>query len=213
MSRKPAVLDLFCGAGGASMGYHQAGFEVFGIDINPQPEYPFEFRQMDVLAIRSYNFGNRYDLIHASPPCQRFSTITPRPLDHPDLIAPTRSLLINSKLPYVIENVPAAPLLDPVILCGSMFSLKVRRHRKFESNWHIEPLSHKHAEQGQPWGIYGNGGGTDVPRVGGGSRGRKAKQSDFAALMEMPWATPRGIVQAIPPAYTRYVGEQFLLIG
>ena len=128
---RPRLLDLFCGAGGAAMGYHRAGFEVVGVDINPQPRYPFEFHQADALEYPLAGF----DAIHASPPCQRFSTMTKRwarSSSHSDLIEPTRSRLRESMLPYVIENVAGAPLVGPIRLCGSSFGLPVRRHRLFE---------------------------------------------------------------------------------
>ena len=129
----PRLLDLFCGAGGAAMGYHRAGFTVVGVDINPQRHYPFEFHQADALEFDVSGF----DAIHASPPCQAFTAYKRRPNhvgDYPDLIWPTRQKLIASGVPYVIENIPKAPLLNPITLCGSSFGLDVRRHRLFESN-------------------------------------------------------------------------------
>ena len=114
---KPRLLDLFSGAGGAAMGYHRAGFEVVGVDIKPQPHYPFEFHQADALTFPLDGF----DAIHASPPCQAYSTMTRKPSDHPDLYAPTRSRLVATGLPYVIENVIGAPYTHGFVLCGSMF--------------------------------------------------------------------------------------------
>jgi DNA (cytosine-5)-methyltransferase 1 len=203
---RPRLLDLFCGAGGAAVGYHRAGFDVVGVDIEPQPHYPFEFWQMDALEFCEDTGEWDFDAIHASPPCQRWSTATPSPHIHPDLIAPIRELLVATGLPYVIENVPGSPLRKDLVLCGSMFGLKVRRHRIFESNIPLMALSCDHAGQGQPWGVYGDGGGTSIPRTTGGSRGRKAKQSEWAHLMGMEWADPQEIKEAIPPAYTEYIG-------
>jgi DNA (cytosine-5)-methyltransferase 1 len=132
---KPRLLDLFCCAGGAAMGYHQAGFEVVGVDIAPQRRYPFAFIQSDALKLDP-RFLALFDAIHASPPCQAYSKAQRlRKNDHPDLIIPTRKMLEATGLPYVIENVPGSPLRSPATLCGGMFSeLKVYRHRWFETN-------------------------------------------------------------------------------
>jgi DNA (cytosine-5)-methyltransferase 1 len=199
------------------MGYHRAGFEVVGVDIEPQPNYPFEFWQADAIEFMrrpKWWMGhvgiNSFDAIHASPPCQAYSTITPDHSKHPDLVAPVRELLKCTGLPYVIENVVGAPLLTGFILCGSMFGLRVRRHRLFESNVLIMPPTCDHAVQGVPVGVYGDGGGTAVLRPSGTSRGIKAKPSEFSDLMEMPWATPKEIVQAIPPVYAEFIGSQLL---
>ena len=142
---KPRLLDLFCGAGGAAMGYHRAGFEVVGVDIEPQPRYPFEFYQADALNVLTSIFTPLdFDAIHASPPCQAYSWSARRwtEVERADLLAPTRELLRATGLPYVIENVPGAPMQNPIRLCGVMFGLEVIRHRLFESNvamvepWH-----------------------------------------------------------------------------
>jgi DNA (cytosine-5)-methyltransferase 1 len=136
---KPRILDLFCGAGGASAGYARAGFDVVGVDLNPQPRYPFEFHQADALTFPLDGF----DAIHASPPCQAYSTMRRglwKDREHPDLIAPIRDRLIGADVPYVIENVEGARrlLVNPVLLCGTMFGLgtkegnQLRRHRYFE---------------------------------------------------------------------------------
>ena len=212
---RPRLLDLFCGAGGAAMGYHRAGFDVVGVDINPQPNYPFEFIQGDAMQLlRNYRALGfcPFDVIHASPPCPRYSTITPAATrgSHPDLVEPVREALADIGLPYIIENVVGAPMLTGFILCGSMFGLKVRRHRLFESNMLIMPPVCDHASQGQTWGVYGHGGGTTCRRPDGTNRGWKAKPSEFAGLMEMPWALPQEIKLAIPPAYTEFIGTQLL---
>lgn len=138
----PVLLDLYCCQGGAGMGYHRAGFRVVGVDTKPQPRYPFEFVQADALAFLEKH-GPYFDAVHASPPCQAFTTLRhlPTSRSHPNLIPATRELLDSLGKPYVIENVPGAPLLNPVVLCGTMFDLRtrcgaqLRRHRLFETNW------------------------------------------------------------------------------
>lgn len=197
------LLDLFSGAGGAAMGYSRAGFDVTGVDIAPQPRYPFDFIQADALEYVA-EYGHLYDAIHASPPCQAYSTLSSlhKGREYPDLYAVTRSALIAAETPWVIENVIGAPYRAGIILCGSMFGLRVRRHRNFESSLLMFPPACNHREQGTPLGIYGHGGG------GQDARGWKAKPSEFGELMDMPWAKPREIVQAIPPAYAEYIGTQ-----
>jgi DNA (cytosine-5)-methyltransferase 1 len=149
------------------MGYSRAGFDVVGVDINPQPHYPFEFYQADALEYLAEH-GSEFDVIHASPPCQRYSAMTngrwqDRVEEHPDLIEPTRILLIKSGKPYVIENVPGAPLLNPVLLCGTMFYLEtpsgnqLRRHRYFECSFRVPltpPCQHNNLSA---VGVYGGG--------------------------------------------------------
>ena len=198
------LLDLFCGAGGASMGYHRAGFEVVGVDINPQPHYPFEFHQADALEFDLSGF----DAIHASPPCQRYSAMTRRHVgrseSHPDLVAPMRERLIANGAPWVIENVEGSPLIDPVTLCGSMFGLGVRRHRLFESSSPLaDPPPCDHAGQGRVVGVYGNPGGSskrDGISFGGVDTWREA--------MGIDWMTGRELRESIPPACTEWIGAQ-----
>lgn len=134
---KPRLLDLFCGAGGCSKGYADAGFYVVGVDVEPQPNYPFRFIQADALEFLREGRWQGFDVIHASPPCQRYSAaaeIHDTSERHPDLIDPTRALLRATGLPWVMENVERAPLETTLRLCGSMFELGVLRHRLFESN-------------------------------------------------------------------------------
>ncbi len=196
---KPFLLDLFCGEGGAAMGYHRAGFQIVGVDIEPQPRYPFEFVRADAMTFPLEGF----DIIHASPPCGAYSVTTRDPAKHPDLIAPLRERLRSWGGPYIIENVPGAPLRDYVMLCGSSFGLKVRRHRLFETNFPLLVSSCNHYDQGVPVGVYGGGTGK------GQKRGRKVMSSAEAlAVMEMPWADRKGATQAIPPAYTEFIGRQ-----
>lgn len=193
------------------MGYSQAGFdEIVGIDIVPQPNYPFPFVQGDALWLSWAGFGD-FDLIHASPPCQAYSTLrhSPGADTYPDLIDQTRSLLQSSGLPYVIENVTGAPLENPVQLCGSTFGLRydgfeLRRHRLFETSFPllVPPCDH----QSPILGVYG-----DLSKTRRKStRGVKAGIRDAQALMGIGWMTPAELVEAIPPAYTRWIGEQFL---
>ncbi len=214
---KPRILDLFCGAGGAAMGYHRAGFDVVGVDIEPQPRYPFEFVNDDALFIvgrlllrRSIGGGymlGSFDAIHASPPCPLFSRTTPEThrANHEDLITPLRPLLEDTGLPYVIENVPGAPLIDPVTICGSSLGLRVRRHRLFETNWPLLVPPCAHGQQGVPVGVYGEGSSKSQ------KRGRKAdNEAEVLDVMGMPWADRKTATQAIPPIYTELIGHQLM---
>jgi DNA (cytosine-5)-methyltransferase 1 len=198
---KPRLLDLFCGAGGCSVGYHRAGFDVVGVDITPQPRYPFEFHEADALTFPLEGF----DAIHASPPCQAHTTLRHRTGgDYPDLVAATRDRLLDSGLPYVIENVVGAPLLNPVMLCGSTFGLGVggrqlRRHRLFESNAPIMASPCQH--HGPAVGVYGTGGGGQM------TRGFKAEGvADARAALGIDWMSLAELSEAIPPAYTEHIG-------
>lgn len=200
------LLDLFCCAGGAAMGYHRAGFEVVGVDIAPQPRYPFTFVQGDALEYVAEH-GHEFDAIHASPPCQKHSTMTKRHgaavvESHPDLIEPTRQALRATGLPYVIENVPGAPV-SGITLCGSMFGLSVRRHRVFESNVPLTAPPCDHKAQGRVVGVYGHAGGSskrDGITFSGTDTWREA--------MGIDWMVGRELAEAIPPAYTEHIGAQ-----
>lgn len=209
---RPRLLDLFCCAGGAGVGYSQAGFDVVGVDIAPQPRYPFEFIQADVSAL-DVDFLRTFDAIHASPPCQIHSItakLNPKSAaKHGDFIDITREKLVASGKPYVIENVPGAPLLNPVVLCGTMFGLRVFRHRLFESNVFILVPSHQsHRGTTNSSRTYSTfAGGADMICVAG----HNFKRVDGAAAMGIDWPARREeIAQAIPPAYTRFIGEQLL---
>lgn len=206
MGRK--VLDLFCGAGGASKGYALAGFEVTGIDIKPGKRYPFNYQRRDIRELTPEDLQG-YDLIHSSPPCQLFSATRHlrnaqgKSSNKLDLIEPTRELLKASGKPYIIENVIGAPLINPIQLCGSSFNLKVRRHRLFESNLDLKGSECDHKSQGRPVGIYGS----MRDEIPGG--GRTAKTMDEAKeAMGIDWMIWGELVEAIPPAYTYYLGMQ-----
>ena len=207
---KPRLLDLFCGAGGAAMGYHRAGFEVVGVDIEPQPRYPFRMSVRDALEVaHTYTV----DAIHASPPCQLFSAYqraNKRQGQHLNLIPETRRLLRESGLPYVIENVPGAPLEEPVTICGVSLGLDVRRHRLFETN--VSLLVPSCAC-----------GGWQEQKFDRGSRRTRPNDRRTVAVgewripletqqraMGIDWMPVAELSQAIPPAYTELIGHQLL---
>lgn len=202
---RPRLLDLFCGAGGAGMGYHRAGFDVVGVDINPQPRYPFEFIQADALEYCAAH-GHEFDAIHASPPCQAYSSATLDHSKHVDLYVPTRELLQGSSRPFVIENVIGAPYQSGIIMCGSMFGMRIRRHRNFEASILMFQPVCQHAGRERPITITGHGGAKWKEY----KHSRKAPVSVWPELMGMPWATWKEAAQAIPPAYTEFIGRQLL---
>ena len=212
MSDRPQLLDLFCGAGGAAMGYHRAGFEVVGVDVDPQPNYPFAFIQADAMTYPLEGF----DVVHASPPCQRYSVGTTAPgarTQHPDLLPATRARLISSGLVYIIENVPGAPMNTTITLCGEAFGLRVIRHRLFESNAPLSaPLHVKH----RPPYLRAAADGTNrtVRRsyyaqvAGNGGESYSYRLADWRNAMGINWMTRSELVEAIPPAYTEWIGGQ-----
>ena len=212
------LVDLYCGEGGASVGYHRAGFRVIGIDKEPQPNYPFQFIRGDALDTSIWPSADVYT---ASPPCKRHTSLRAfSAAHHLDLIAETRSVLAASGLPYVIENVPGAPLHDPIMLCGSMFDLGVRRHRLFESNMQLTApwCDHKGQAERSPgymvaryhsgvrenhWspviGVYGRGQGLGPGEIG-----------QWRRAMGIDWMSRDGMREAIPPAYTQHIGAQII---
>jgi len=213
--RKPRLLDLFCGAGGAGVGYARAGFEVVGVDIAAQPRYPFEFIRSDALALDPA-FVASFDAIHASPPCQSYSDLAKRNNNAdawPRLIDPTRDLLNASGKPWVIENVEGAPLLNPVVLCGTMFpGLRVLRHRLFEANFEIIPPPHKKHPKVHTFdkrkSHYGKTDDMrDFVQVTGGGNCSIAAARD---AMGINWMNKGEINESIPPAYTEFVGKELL---
>lgn len=215
------VLDLFCGGGGISVGYFNAGFEVVGVDVEPQRYYPFEFIQKSVFDL-DLDYMKSFDLIHASPPCQAYSFSTQWIRNkglkqYLDLVQVTRNLLESTGKPYVIENVPGAPLRKDLVLCGDMFDLGVIRHRHFEiKGFKVQQLKHiKHkgmVADGSKMGVYGGN-----PR-----NARTRKRYTVASHMTgtlAQWKNAMGIfwinnkhilAQAIPPKYSEYIGKQFL---
>ena len=206
------LLDLFCGAGGASAGYAAAGFEVHGVDLKHGKRYPYTYVRADVLdVLRDKNYLDQFDVIHASPPCQTHSitqhlrNAQGKTTSKLDLIPETRAALIESGKPYIIENVPGSPLINPIQLCGSSFGLKVRRHRLFESNLQLLGSVCLHNEQGRPVGVYGSL-RDNIP-----NGGKTAESIDEARLaMGIPWAIWSELVEAIPPAYTFWLGKQII---
>ncbi|MGW0930671.1 SAM-dependent methyltransferase [Streptomyces sp. NPDC002644] len=203
----PRLLDLFCCQGGASAGYVAAGFEVVGVDINPQPRYPFKFLQCDAIDFVA-NHGIEFDAIAASPPCQAHTNAQKIQKNvHVDLIPRTRHFLNQTGRPWVIENVVGAPLRNPQMLCGEMFGLETYRHRLFETGGGFTFQAPEHPEHkakttkmgrpvkpGEYMHIVGNFTGVD-----------KARE-----IMGMPWATREGLREAIPPIYTEYIGTQLM---
>ena len=214
------LLDLFCGAGGAAMGYHRAGFdEIVGVDIKPQPRYPFDFVQADADKIALDTIPTLFkefipDAIHASPPCQAHSALRHlHPEKHyPCFLDSTRRRLIAWGRAWVIENVPGSPLRDPIQLCGSSFGLRVRRHRLFESNMRLSSLPCKHKEQGQPIDVSGTGGRrrNRRPDDHGGNTNKPRNIDEAHAAMGIDWMTRYELSQAIPPAYTEWIGRQVI---
>ncbi len=202
---KPRLLDLFCGAGGASMGYYRAGFEVEGVDTKSQPHYPFKFYLADALEFPLEG----YDAYHASPPCQAYSLAAQQwrkeGRDYPDYIADIRRLLKETGKPFIIENVPGAPLINPIKLNGSMFCMRIRRTRLFECSWSMPLIL------------------LPLEARSGFRMGRKPTEDDFVTPvghfsgvakaqreMDIDWLGQKDLAQAIPPAYTEYIGKYLI---
>ncbi len=209
------MLDLFCGAGGCSVGYTRAGFDVVGVDNEPHPDYPYEFVLADAMAVlEDVAYLNTFDAVHASPPCQAYSSLAVLSSnEHPDLVAPIRAALAAWGGTYVIENVEGAPLRQPLVLCGASFGLgtrcqdgiyrHLRRHRLFESNVWLMGGGCACGKR-QPVGVYGHGGGGQM------TRGYKATRNEARAAMGIDWMRHEDVVQAIPPAYTEHIGRQLI---
>jgi DNA (cytosine-5)-methyltransferase 1 len=208
---RPRLLDLFCGAGGAAMGYHRAGFDVTGVDISPQPRYPFRFIRADaVRALETWDLS-AFDAIHASPVCKRYSSATPARArgGHPDQIGPVRRLLQErARGPWVIENVPRAPLRPDLKVCGCVVGLpELERERWFElGGWRMFDLRPPCYHTVSPITVAGHG-EPSGPRM---ARGERATKADWQRAMGIDWMTRDGLAQAIPPAYTEYIGGYLL---
>lgn len=207
------AIDLYCGAGGVAMGLHRAGFDVVGVDLNPQPRFPFEFVQMSALDV-TVDYLRGFDLVWASPPCQAHTAMKTmhNAKPHEDLIAPTRDLLELANVPWVMENVEGAPLEEPVMLCGTMFGLGVddaelRRHRLFEASFSIPPLACWHGRKPSTIGIYGGHVRNRKRREGSHARGVADFPPDQGRrAMGIDWMTLTEMSEAIPPAYAEYIG-------
>jgi DNA (cytosine-5)-methyltransferase 1 len=216
------LLDLFCGAGGAAMGYHRAGFDVVGVDIEPQPRYPFEFHQADALTFPLDGF----DAIHASPPCRDHSalaSVVGRAGTGYMLAAIRERLTGVSAMPYVIENVSTAEQPGSLVLCGTEFGLFtidqdgqsrwLKRHRQFEASVFLMGAGGCSCYRRRIGGVYGRGGGAPRTQIGKGGRRRGGYQfgaDQVRAVLGVPWMTRDEATQAIPPAYTQFIGEQLL---
>lgn len=221
------ILDLYCGAGFAAEGYRQAGFEIIGVDLEPQPRYPFAYIQHDALSL-DIRFLRSFDAVHASPPCQFGTSLrfAPGAKVHVNLIPPTRRMLERAGVPYVIENVDSPEvrkhMISPIMLCGSMFGLgahtqggefhQFRRHRLFETSFPLTELVCEHHD-GPTIGVYGGHvrnraagkGGRGTSDYVGEDRGALARQA-----MGVEWGTMNELSQGIPPAFTRWIGDQLI---
>ena len=203
------LLDLYCGAGGAAEGYARAGFNVLGVDLLPQPEYPFAFVQGDALAYLEQHWME-FDAVHASPPCQASSTLTKGTNDggrgHVDQVPTVRRTLAALPLPTIVENVKSASLRPDLTLCGAFFGLRTYRHRYFELSFdcprpphaphvgYVDGWRHGRWMKGTMVGVWGRGGG-------------KGSVADWQEALDTPWIRSRkGLVNAIPPAYTSWIG-------
>lgn len=201
------------------MGYHRAGFDVTGVDLHPQARYPFTFHQSDAIEYL-VEHGHEYDIIHASPPCQRYSiSANAHDVEHPDLLEPTRAALLEVGRPYIIENVVGAPLIDPLLLCGTMFGLRapdvdgvevqLQRHRLFETSFAVGLAPAPCAHDSTPVGGSYKGSRHEKPE----HRDDPARRGGYTpalpvrgALLGIDWMNEHELAQAIPPVYTQWLG-------
>jgi DNA (cytosine-5)-methyltransferase 1 len=221
MRARPLLLDLFCGAGGAAVGYHRAGFDVVGVDIKHQPHYPFPFVQGDALVtldalidgcvmgnatVGAWRLGD-FAAVHASAPCQAYAeaATTRKRADHPDLLDPTRERLIASGKPYVIENIATAPMPTSVLLCGATFRLPIIRHRRFEVEPELVLLPSCCPQRSHARAV------THGPGFYPYARGSwEAAWRKHVLPVVWPWMTLAEAGQAIPPAYTEHLGSHLI---
>ena len=207
---RPKLLDLFCCAGGAAKGYYDAGFEVVGIDIEPQPQYPYKFILSDALEYLEKH-GNEYDVIHASPPCQGYSHLTPKEHkgNHEKLIDKLRVLLVRVGKPYIIENVAGAKneLIEPIKLCGSMFNLRCQRHRFFETSFALN-VEMKCDHSQIPLLVTTASKASRELRQKLGMKPKTVKNAPLAYGID--WMNFNGLKECIPPAYTQWIGERWI---
>lgn len=199
------ILDLFCGAGGAAYGYQQAGFSVTGIDHEPQPNYVGDAFYLCDAFWFAERYGAEFDAVHASPPYQSYGKFKHLARPQPKLVADVRKCLLKLQRPYIIENVVGAPLFSPLILCGTQFGLKVFRHRLFETSFPVPALPHApHTER------IGRNGFVSVVGHGSSGAGTPKDHRTLAAwqtAMQIDWMTRQEMTQAVPPAYTEYIGR------
>lgn len=210
------LLDLYCGAGMASDGYFRAGFtDITGIDINPQPDYPYAFEQGDALEVlHDYDYLSKFDLIHASPPCQAHTrakhlrTAQKGSSKYDDLLTPSLAALrSHSSIAWVVENVPGAPGMDgAAVQCGSAYGLGVRRHRLFLGSMHLESSGCDHKAQGRPWGVY-HVMGDSIPQGGRTVRSLEQGWEVMGVTRPIPW---KSLKEGFPPHYTEHIGSQAL---
>jgi len=191
------------------MGYHRAGFDVLGVDLHPQPRYPFAFVQADALDYLAAH-GQDFDAIHASPPCQAYSVAAQSERNsgkhYPDLLAVTRTALESNGVPWVIENVPGAPMRSDFVLCGCRVGLALRRVRLFETSWNGFDLMAPCHHTGPVVSVVGHGTPTWVRE----QLGFNPTIADYRAAMGIDWMNRNELSQAIPPAYTEYIGRQLI---
>ena len=211
--RELRMLDLCCGGGGGAVGYHRAGItHITGVDTVKRKRYPFTFIQADAMEYLEKHW-HEYDCIHASPPCQKWVTLAKQHKTtrvHPDLLTPMLQLLPELGIPYVIENIMQAPMPCTVMLCGSMFGLDVRRHRKFATNFFIPQPPCRHDLQTRIIGVYGSG-GLMVNERGFATQRFRTRQEASDAMGGLDWMKNiKEITEAIPPAYTEYIGPHLI---
>jgi len=224
IDKTPRLLDFCCKAGGTSMGYHMAGFNVVGIDIEPQPNFPFQFYVEDVMKIGDKQINGirrNFDALAGSPPCQGFGALKALAKQpKPEILIRVREIFEAADLPYIIENVPGAPLIDPVQVCGSALGLRVQRHRMFESNCDIEGTPCEHLWQDRdkrythiPNKLYEDyrSGVVSVAGRGDGSHFQNQSQAEiWSHAMGIDWMNMEEMGQAIPPFFTWHLGKQLI---